>query len=144
MLKPQSSRLPASRGSFPSLSPWWKRLETWYAAGQAGALAGATWRQKPSHRRREAQRGVELGPLGRQETGPAAGWARQLEVGLRGGGGGGDLEPGHHVASPTTHLPFVLQSIPEMPIYKDTVLFRVAPCIFTPSTQLPLEVYLCR
>uniref|UniRef100_UPI0040387D2D inactive protein-arginine deiminase type-6 n=1 Tax=Callospermophilus lateralis TaxID=76772 RepID=UPI0040387D2D len=34
--------------------------------------------------------------------------------------------------------------IPEIPIYKDTVVFRVAPCIFTPSTQLPLEVYLCR
>uniref|UniRef100_A0A8C9PLA2 Peptidyl arginine deiminase 6 n=1 Tax=Spermophilus dauricus TaxID=99837 RepID=A0A8C9PLA2_SPEDA len=34
--------------------------------------------------------------------------------------------------------------IPEIPIYKDTVVFRVAPCIFTPSTQMPLEVYLCR
>uniref|UniRef100_A0A8C5L6A9 Protein-arginine deiminase n=1 Tax=Jaculus jaculus TaxID=51337 RepID=A0A8C5L6A9_JACJA len=34
-------------------------------------------------------------------------------------------------------------SIPEIPIYKDTVVFRVAPCIFTPSTQMPLEVYLC-
>nr|XP_008249781.1 protein-arginine deiminase type-6 [Oryctolagus cuniculus] len=35
-------------------------------------------------------------------------------------------------------------SIPETPVYKDTVVFRVAPCIFTPSTQMPLEVYLCR
>ncbi|XP_042525711.1 protein-arginine deiminase type-6 isoform X2 [Dipodomys spectabilis] len=35
-------------------------------------------------------------------------------------------------------------AIPETPIYKDTVVFRVAPCIFTPSTQMPLEVYLCR
>ncbi|KAM5248691.1 inactive protein-arginine deiminase type-6 [Ctenodactylus gundi] len=35
-------------------------------------------------------------------------------------------------------------SIPEIPLYKDTVVFRVAPCIFTPSTQMPLEVYLCR
>ncbi|XP_048208047.1 protein-arginine deiminase type-6 [Perognathus longimembris pacificus] len=34
--------------------------------------------------------------------------------------------------------------IPETPIYKDTIVFRVAPCIFTPSTQMPLEVYLCR
>ncbi|XP_047423258.1 protein-arginine deiminase type-6 [Sciurus carolinensis] len=34
--------------------------------------------------------------------------------------------------------------IPEIPTYKDTVVFRVAPCIFTPSTQMPLEVYLCR
>ncbi|XP_066121260.1 protein-arginine deiminase type-6 [Saccopteryx bilineata] len=35
-------------------------------------------------------------------------------------------------------------SIPETLVYKDTVVFRVAPCIFTPSTQIPLEVYLCR
>ncbi|XP_012517927.1 PREDICTED: protein-arginine deiminase type-6 [Propithecus coquereli] len=35
-------------------------------------------------------------------------------------------------------------SIPEIPVYKDTVVFRVAPCIFLPSTQMPLEVYLCR
>ncbi|KAF6345273.1 peptidyl arginine deiminase 6 [Rhinolophus ferrumequinum] len=35
-------------------------------------------------------------------------------------------------------------SIPETLVYKDTVVFRVAPCIFTPSTQMPLEVYLCR
>ncbi|KAM8792114.1 inactive protein-arginine deiminase type-6 [Rhynchonycteris naso] len=34
--------------------------------------------------------------------------------------------------------------IPETLVYKDTVVFRVAPCIFTPSTQMPLEVYLCR
>ncbi|XP_055978550.1 protein-arginine deiminase type-6 [Sorex fumeus] len=35
-------------------------------------------------------------------------------------------------------------SVPETVVYKDTVVFRVAPCIFTPSTQMPLEVYLCR
>uniref|UniRef100_A0A8C8YT16 Protein-arginine deiminase n=1 Tax=Prolemur simus TaxID=1328070 RepID=A0A8C8YT16_PROSS len=35
-------------------------------------------------------------------------------------------------------------AIPETPVYKDTVVFRVAPCIFLPSTQMPLEVYLCR
>ncbi|XP_076994121.1 inactive protein-arginine deiminase type-6 [Tamandua tetradactyla] len=35
-------------------------------------------------------------------------------------------------------------SIPETLVYKDTVVFRVAPCIFTPSTQMPLEVYVCR
>ncbi|KAK2505508.1 hypothetical protein MC885_013518, partial [Smutsia gigantea] len=35
-------------------------------------------------------------------------------------------------------------SIPETLVYKDTVVFRVAPCIFIPSTQMPLEVYLCR
>ncbi|XP_010343836.1 inactive protein-arginine deiminase type-6 [Saimiri boliviensis] len=34
--------------------------------------------------------------------------------------------------------------IPETPLYKDTVVFRVAPCIFIPCTQVPLEVYLCR
>uniref|UniRef100_A0A8C6DCS7 protein-arginine deiminase n=1 Tax=Moschus moschiferus TaxID=68415 RepID=A0A8C6DCS7_MOSMO len=34
--------------------------------------------------------------------------------------------------------------VPETVLYKDTVLFRVAPCIFVPSTQMPLEVYLCR
>ncbi|XP_021017096.1 protein-arginine deiminase type-6 [Mus caroli] len=36
------------------------------------------------------------------------------------------------------------QCIPETPLYKDTVMFRVAPYIFMPSTQMPLEVYLCR
>ncbi|XP_024410437.1 protein-arginine deiminase type-6 [Desmodus rotundus] len=35
-------------------------------------------------------------------------------------------------------------SIPETLVYKDMVVFRVAPCIFVPSTQMPLEVYLCR
>ncbi|XP_008046441.1 protein-arginine deiminase type-6, partial [Carlito syrichta] len=35
-------------------------------------------------------------------------------------------------------------SVPETPVYQDTVVFRVAPCIFVPSTQMPLEVYLCR
>ncbi|XP_037354834.1 protein-arginine deiminase type-6 isoform X1 [Talpa occidentalis] len=35
-------------------------------------------------------------------------------------------------------------SIPETLVYKDTVVFRVAPCVFMPSTQMPLEVYLCR
>ncbi|XP_037010684.2 protein-arginine deiminase type-6 [Artibeus jamaicensis] len=35
-------------------------------------------------------------------------------------------------------------SIPETLVYKDTVVFRVAPCIFIPSTQMPLEVYMCR
>ena len=34
--------------------------------------------------------------------------------------------------------------IPEILVYKDTVVFRVAPCIFTPSTQMPLEMYVCR
>nr|AAH53724.1 Peptidyl arginine deiminase, type VI [Mus musculus] len=36
------------------------------------------------------------------------------------------------------------ECIPEIPLYKDTVMFRVAPYIFMPSTQMPLEVYLCR
>ncbi|XP_025242884.1 protein-arginine deiminase type-6 [Theropithecus gelada] len=35
-------------------------------------------------------------------------------------------------------------SIPETLLYKDTVVFRVAPCVFVPCTQVPLEVYLCR
>ncbi|XP_029801757.1 protein-arginine deiminase type-6 [Suricata suricatta] len=35
-------------------------------------------------------------------------------------------------------------SIPETVVYKETVVFRVAPCIFIPSTQMPLEVYVCR
>ncbi|KAL6065134.1 hypothetical protein STEG23_031980 [Scotinomys teguina] len=36
------------------------------------------------------------------------------------------------------------QSIPEMPLYNDTVMFRVAPYIFSPSTQMLLELYLGR
>ncbi|XP_036112954.1 protein-arginine deiminase type-6 [Molossus molossus] len=35
-------------------------------------------------------------------------------------------------------------SIPETLVHRDTVVFRVAPCIFIPSTQMPLEIYLCR
>ncbi|XP_060040827.1 protein-arginine deiminase type-6, partial [Erinaceus europaeus] len=35
-------------------------------------------------------------------------------------------------------------AIPQALVCRDTVAFRVAPCIFTPSTQMPLEVYLCR
>ncbi|CAK6440669.1 unnamed protein product [Pipistrellus nathusii] len=34
--------------------------------------------------------------------------------------------------------------IPETLMYKDTVVFRVAPCIFLPSTQRPMQLYLCR
>lgn len=45
------------------------------------------------------------------------------------------------VSMETCHM---LQLIPEIPLFKDTVVFRVAPYIFTPSTQMPLEVYLCR
>lgn len=36
------------------------------------------------------------------------------------------------------------QTFPETLVYKDSVVFRVAPCIFIPSTQGPLEVFLCR
>ena len=37
-----------------------------------------------------------------------------------------------------------LQDFSESPIFTDTVVFRVAPWIMTPSTQPPLEVYVCR
>ncbi|XP_038602788.1 protein-arginine deiminase type-3-like [Tachyglossus aculeatus] len=36
------------------------------------------------------------------------------------------------------------QDFPESPIFTDTVVFRVAPWIMTPSTLPPLEVYVCR
>ncbi|XP_076994137.1 protein-arginine deiminase type-3 [Tamandua tetradactyla] len=35
------------------------------------------------------------------------------------------------------------QDFPESPIFTDTVVFRVAPWIMTPSTLPPLEVYVC-
>lgn len=50
----------------------------------------------------------------------------------------------NQVTDGTTVLSLLLQSIPEILVHKDTVVFRVAPCIFTPSTQMPLEVYLCK
>lgn len=37
-----------------------------------------------------------------------------------------------------------LQDFSESPIFTDTVVFRVAPWIMTPSTLPPLEVYVCR
>lgn len=37
-----------------------------------------------------------------------------------------------------------LQDFSETPIFTDTAVFRVAPWIMTPSTQPPLEVYVCR
>ncbi|XP_074874145.1 protein-arginine deiminase type-3-like isoform X3 [Carettochelys insculpta] len=35
------------------------------------------------------------------------------------------------------------ESLPETPIFTDTVVFRVAPWIMTPNTQRPLEVFVC-
>lgn len=32
----------------------------------------------------------------------------------------------------------------EIPIFTDTVVFRVAPWIMTPNTAAPLEVFVCR
>lgn len=37
-----------------------------------------------------------------------------------------------------------LKDFSETPIFTDTVVFRVAPWIMTPSTLPPLEVYVCR
>ncbi|XP_047727942.1 protein-arginine deiminase type-1 isoform X2 [Prionailurus viverrinus] len=34
-------------------------------------------------------------------------------------------------------------TLPEVPLFTDTVAFRVAPWIMTPNTQLPLELYAC-
>ena len=69
---------------------------------------------------------------------PEAAWTKQLKScgGTR--GKRVDVEPGHQQDC------FLSQSIPETLVYKDMVVFRVAPCIFVPSTQMPLEVYLCR
>lgn len=36
------------------------------------------------------------------------------------------------------------QDFSESPIFTDTVVFRVAPWIMTPSTLPPLEVYVCQ
>ncbi|XP_074162223.1 protein-arginine deiminase type-3 [Sminthopsis crassicaudata] len=36
------------------------------------------------------------------------------------------------------------QDFPESPIFTDTVIFRVAPWIMTPSTLPPVEVYVCK
>ncbi|NXG64110.1 PADI1 deiminase, partial [Hemiprocne comata] len=37
----------------------------------------------------------------------------------------------------------VCENSPGTPIFTDTVVFRVAPWIMTPNTQLPLEVFVC-
>ncbi|XP_039084988.1 protein-arginine deiminase type-1 [Hyaena hyaena] len=34
-------------------------------------------------------------------------------------------------------------TLPEVPLFTDTVVFRVAPWIMTPNTQPPLELYVC-
>lgn len=39
---------------------------------------------------------------------------------------------------------FPPQSHPEVPLFTDTVTFRMAPWIMTPNTQPPLELYVCR
>ena len=41
-------------------------------------------------------------------------------------------------------LAFSPQTLPEVPLFTDTVAFRVAPWIMTPNTQPPKEVYVCR
>uniref|UniRef100_A0A8C0X6P9 Protein-arginine deiminase n=1 Tax=Castor canadensis TaxID=51338 RepID=A0A8C0X6P9_CASCN len=41
-------------------------------------------------------------------------------------------------------ISFSVSLVEEDPDIQRHVVFRVAPCIFTPSTQMPLEVYLCR
>ncbi|KAK2492232.1 hypothetical protein MC885_002639, partial [Smutsia gigantea] len=35
-------------------------------------------------------------------------------------------------------------TLPEVPLFTDTVAFRMAPWIMTPNTQPPLELYVCR
>ncbi|XP_019367483.1 PREDICTED: protein-arginine deiminase type-3-like [Gavialis gangeticus] len=42
-----------------------------------------------------------------------------------------------------TMLDTSLKSLPETPIFTDTVVFRVAPWIMTPNTLQPLEIYVC-
>uniref|UniRef100_A0A8C8RZH7 protein-arginine deiminase n=1 Tax=Pelusios castaneus TaxID=367368 RepID=A0A8C8RZH7_9SAUR len=37
----------------------------------------------------------------------------------------------------------VEESLPETPIFTDTVVFHVAPWIMTPNTQRPLEIFVC-
>lgn len=41
-------------------------------------------------------------------------------------------------------VPPSLQGLLEIPIFTDTVVFRVAPWIMTPNTLVPLEVFVCR
>ncbi|XP_006034799.1 protein-arginine deiminase type-3 [Alligator sinensis] len=43
----------------------------------------------------------------------------------------------------TTMLDTSHKSLPETPIFTDTVVFRVAPWIMTPNTLQPLEIYVC-
>lgn len=35
------------------------------------------------------------------------------------------------------------ETLPEVPLFTDTVVFRMAPWIMTPNTQPPLELYVC-
>uniref|UniRef100_F7G020 protein-arginine deiminase n=1 Tax=Ornithorhynchus anatinus TaxID=9258 RepID=F7G020_ORNAN len=48
------------------------------------------------------------------------------------------------VSISVTLLGRVHQEVPEVPIFEDTVVFRVAPWIMTPNTLAPQEVYVCR
>lgn len=51
---------------------------------------------------------------------------------------------GHQVPESPRPLCSTLQDFSESPIFTDSVVFRVAPWIMTPSTLPPLEVYVCR
>ena len=80
-------------------------------------------------------------PFGRKQWGTGEG-RRRVEPGGRWPAGVLG-EGGCRTRSPTGPCR-MFQSIPETLVYRDTVVFRVAPCVFVPSTQMPLEVYLCR
>lgn len=44
-----------------------------------------------------------------------------------------------------TESSFPPQNLPEeVPLFTDTVVFRMSPWIMTPNTQPPLELYVCR
>lgn len=75
---------------------------------------------------------------------PVGGQSAEDRGGSRGGKSSTAGGKGRRGTSSPTGPCVALQSIPETLVYKDTVVFRVAPCVFTPSTQMPLEVYLCR
>lgn len=51
------------------------------------------------------------------------------------------LDPGCDDSPSRAHS---LQELPNIPVFQDSVVFRVAPWIMTPNTQPPREVYVCR
>lgn len=112
-----------------------------YPNRQAVLGPGTVWEENISHSR-TGDRGRQ-GLVGRAAVSCRFAGRELQRTGEGPEVGGANWGAGRYVPS-VTWFHALLRSIPETLVYKDTVVFWVAPCIFIPSTKMPLEVYLCR